>query len=140
MAPKRPHASGSRKITLTGERHHNRIEVLFDGRPAKFTYTALQTLVTLILARANSSTGFQQLDPVTVTRVRQLVDKAVGAGAGMGWIETGCGSEYRLTIGKEELRGGLVVFETFFELEATNFIRTDQADALKRICRLQKST
>lgn len=135
---KRVDACESREIALTGERKHNRVMVVFDGRPVNLTYTSLQALVALILARANSSTGFQQLDPVAVARVRQILDEGVGPGAGMRWIETGCGSEYRISINRKELRTGLIISRTFFELEATRFVRSEQVAALRQIGRVQK--
>ena len=70
----------------------------------------------LAVARAKPGQGFIQLCPVTVYRLRQAIDQAVGEGAGKTLIETGSSSEYRLNIPKNKLIGQIAVTPCFAEL------------------------
>src|SRR5215468_10451358 len=110
--------SSSAKITtgeiiLTGERRGDHYEVHLSGRPVGLTCSALSALVAMLVARGGTGTGFVQLSPVAVHRLRRAFDCAGGEGTGKTLIETGCGEEYRLTVPRGLLASWLRVDPSF---------------------------
>jgi len=114
---------------------------------AQLTYSQFSTLIDLIVARGTSPSGFVtaaslevlEISPVTISRLRNALDQAIGSGTGRELVETGCAEEYRLAIPADALRTQVVVEAGFFELELIGLITPQQAAALRRICTVEKS-
>jgi hypothetical protein len=118
-------------LKLTGDRRNDRFRICLYGRPAELTGSSVYILVELILARADSETGFVPLSPVEVHRLRRALDDAGGAGSGKRLIETGAGEEYRLALAPEELAEQVVLEASFFELTRMGVLTGAQAGRLQ---------
>jgi hypothetical protein len=103
-------------LALTGERQRGRYQVLVCGTPVYLTYSMLNVLVSLVIARGTSQTGFLPVSRITIRRLRKAIDEATGRGTGRSLIETGCGEEYRLAIPASRPATDVVVGNGFLEL------------------------
>ena len=103
-------------LVLTGHRgtegrSHPYHVALFDSKPVRLTNGPFVLLAQLAEARLTSYAGYLQLrrgdDPNTlrlgIHRLRRQIDAALGAEAGMEWVETGMGTEYRLAVSVDNL-------------------------------------
>jgi hypothetical protein len=126
-------------ITFDGDRHNDHFEVSLFGEKILLPCAPFRTFVDLVIARAESETGFLRKNPVTIRRLRKAIDEAIKPGAGKTLIETGSGKEYRLTIAKETI-GQEVHFEPgFFELEGLKVISKRQVDCIRALQKNSKS-
>jgi hypothetical protein len=124
---------------LTGERVRRRFVVKVRGKPVALTYVCFSTLLALIVSRAGPDSGYVAASHVTIARLRRAIDSAGRDGAGMELIETGVEQEYRLKMAPNRLRASLALEKTFFELEPLNVVTAEQANALRRLCRVVNS-
>ncbi len=120
-------------IIFTGERHDNHYEVLVHGKKVYLSYTTLNALIVLVIARAGAQPGFLSANPVTINRLRQAMDRAVAPGTGKRLIETGSGCEYRLTFGRHEMRSQVRVEPLFSDLEPLKVVSRERAKNLLRV-------
>ena len=97
-APARPP-----RILLTGERARRRHLVVVEAREVWLPATLFAALCSLAHARCASRTGFAPASPVTICRLRTLLDDPEDHRGGQSLIETGDGKEYRLAIDPGEL-------------------------------------
>lgn len=128
------------RLSLSGERVRDRFEVLFDSVCVHLPATCLMALVDLVAALANADAGYVHVNSVTICRLRRYLGRALGKGAGVGLIETGCGDEYRLAIPPERAKKQIHVKPGFFELAKQNLISPDQFEALRRFARRTPSS
>jgi hypothetical protein len=127
-------------ITFNGDRHNGHFEVRILGRTTLLPCALFRTLIDLVIARAETETGFLPENPVTIRRLRQAIDQAVKPGTGKTLIETGSGEEYRLTIPKEEILQEVAFERGFFELEGLKVITKLQADSIRSFVIRRKSS
>ncbi len=121
-------------IVFTGDRDNDHIQIQLHGTLIRLGAALLEPLVELVLERAHSETGYLQLEPVTVYRLRRALDEVLGPGTGKSLIETGLAQEYRLTIPRAELAAKVAVAASFAELETLKVISKQQLTELLRVC------
>lgn len=115
------------KLLLTGERHDKHFCIHVNDQPVELSYSVYSALLRLVTAREESGPGFVLIDPVTIRRLRQALDEALEPGAGKRLVQTGCATEYRLTIPIMQI----TVDASFFQLEQINVITQHEAAALR---------
>jgi hypothetical protein len=129
-------AGGRPILAFTGERRKAHFQVLVHGESVELSRVALNLLIDLVIARATAAMGYLRFRPVSVCRLRQAIDDALGVGAGGELIETGGTQEYRLTISMKDLNEQMHLFPAFLGLVAIGIVSTARAFELKRHCKL----
>ncbi len=131
--PKQTKPTRVATITFTGERRKNHYRVLFYGLETELTGTALNLLTELVLARADTETGYVQARPLDIYRLRRSMDTA-RRGIGNQLIDTGGGEEYRLAIPFDKLASEVAVTVCFLELIDLKIVSRLTAEKLSAVC------
>jgi len=120
-------------IVFTGDRRNDRFRILVKGKAVELCRVGLNILIDLVIARADSRTGFLRACPVSVCRLRQALDESLGPGGGKGLIETGGAKEYRLTILPQQLGVALAIEACFVELVELKVVSLSRASQLLQL-------
>ena len=84
------------------------------------TRTQFDVFIDLVLARLTTHTGYLPVSPsipgpeyfrLQIHRLRRTINETHGEGAGARLIETGCDTEYRLTVAANEILADASFFE-----------------------------
>jgi len=123
-------------LVLTGKRHRARIEARLHGQAVRLSCSSFQLLLDLVLALANTETGYVNIHPTSICRLRKAIDAILGEGSAARWIETGMSQEYRLTIPREEMAVQIALTPCFFELVDLKVVTEEQAEELRELVRV----
>jgi hypothetical protein len=114
------------RLVLTGERRARRHLAILDDRPVWLPGGLFTTLCRLVRARCTLQTGFVVESPLTIFRLRRLLEMGEVPRNEPSIIETGDGNEYRLAIDSISVD----IEPSFAELPSPAFISRDDKHAL----------
>jgi hypothetical protein len=115
-----PRAERSQDVLLTAQRHEGRHRPVVLGHEVWLASGEFTVLCRLAAAAIERPAEYLELDRLVVHRLRKAIDAAAQqSGLGAKLIETGVGTEYRLTVP----RGRIGVDHTFAALPAPKFVR-----------------
>jgi hypothetical protein len=121
--------SPSVRLVLTGDRLRRRHLIRLDGRAVWLPGSLFTALCRLVVARHTTQTGFIVESPLTIFRLRTLVDSDAAKRKDTSIIDTGDGHEYRLAIDP-----ALVDAEpSFAELPSPALINHDEKQVLLKM-------
>lgn len=127
---KRPPVTSTRpRLVLTGERLNRRHLVKLDDREIWVPGGLFATLCTLVHARCTTQTGFVVESPLTIFRLRELLDGYRVKANGKSLIETGEGQEYRLALATTFID----VDQAFTELPSPKLIKIEEKSELLKL-------
>jgi hypothetical protein len=105
-----PRPESKPALLLTGGRRSNRYIIGLHGKAVPLTYTYYNVFADLLAAQRDpkssgfaSSKTYPMITRVAICRLRRLIDKVLGDGAGKDLILTGSGEEYRLNLTPEQI-------------------------------------
>ncbi len=122
-------------LLLTGERRNRRFLVRICGKPIWLSSTLFTCLCELVLARGRTASGFVQMSPMTIYRLRRVINRALGDRAVDDLIQTGADKEYRLNLGIAEV----MLENAFVEIRDKSLLAAHDMDYLIHSCCKMKS-
>jgi hypothetical protein len=126
-------------LVLTGELMAREIVIaMVDGEELRLTHCLYMALVALIVARLAGGTGRVSREPVDMSRLRKVLNR-VRPGLGDQLVPWGTGGEYRFGMTADEIRSHVFLDPTFFELVDHGLVTPEQAEILRKACKLLKS-
>ena len=126
-------------LVFTGYRINRSHGIYLHGKFVTLPRSGLCLLIQMVLARANSVTGYLRADPVAMWRLRLALANAVGPDRVKALIETGGRAEYRVTIPCAAFKTQIGVMRCFRELVDLEMISKKDLARLRRRCRAMKS-